>query len=85
MRKAIDSGISRAFRTLRFAKERLIAGARAGSWGPARLRPKIRFNATAIDQDGTLLLMPKEPRLSFYYVPLAAIATIIGAAAGFMS
>lgn len=48
-------------RTLRFAKDRLIAQARAGSWG-APGRTKIRYTATAIDQDGVLLLMPRQCR-----------------------
>jgi hypothetical protein len=72
------------FKRLRFAKDRLIASARAGSW-LGRFRAKARFAAKAVDQDGTLLLMPKEPSLSFIYLPLAALFFIGGAVAGFVS
>ncbi len=70
--------------TLRFAKDRLIAQARAGSWG-APGRTKIRYTATAIDQDGVLLLMPRDPSLAFYYVPLAIVSAVTGALLGVLS
>jgi hypothetical protein len=72
------------FKRLRFLNDRLIASARAGSWF-GRFRAKARFAAKAVDQDGTLLLMPKEPSLSFIYLPLAALFVIGGAVAGFVS
>lgn len=72
------------FKRLRFAKDRLIASARAGAW-IGRFRAKARFAAKAVDQDGTLLLMPKEPSLSFIYLPLAVLFFIGGAVAGFVS
>ena len=71
-------------RHLRFAKDRLIASARAGSW-LGRFRAKARFAASAVDQDGTLLLVPKEPSLAFYYVPCALAAMLGGAGAGFFT
>jgi hypothetical protein len=77
--------MSHPFRHLRFIRDRLIAQARAGSWGAPPGRTKIRYAATAIDQDGVLLLMPKEPSLAFYYVPLAIVATVAGALAGVLS
>ena len=78
------SPISKLFRRLRHARERLVAQARAGSW-TTPFRRTIRLTATAIDQDGILLLMPKEPSLAFYYVPLAALSAVAGAVAGFVS
>jgi hypothetical protein len=72
------------FKRLRFAKDRLIASARAGAW-VGRFRAKARFAAEAVDQDGTLLLMPKEPSLAFIYVPLAVLSFVGGAVAGFVT
>ena len=68
---------------LRFLKDRLIASARAGVW--LGFRAKVRFTAKALDQDGTLLLMPKEPSLAFIYVPLALLFVVGGAVAGFVT
>lgn len=68
---------------LRFLKDRLIASARAGVW--LGFRAKVRFTAKALDQDGTLLLMPKEPSLAFIYVPLALLFVVVGAVAGFVT
>jgi hypothetical protein len=68
---------------LRFLKDRLIASARAGVW--LGFRAKVRFKAKAVDQDGILLLVPKEPSLAFIYVPLALLFVVGGAVAGFVT
>lgn len=47
-----------------------------------RLRRAVRYAATAIDQDGILLLMPREPSLSFVWLPLAVLFAAGGAALG---
>ena len=52
-------------RHVAYALQRLSASARAGSF-LGRFRRRARFAARAIDQDGILLLMPKEPSLAFY-------------------
>ena len=67
----------RPFRRLAFAWARTVASARAGSWG---FRRKARFAARAIDQDGVLLLMPREPSLAFVLVPALFVAAFSGAA-----
>jgi hypothetical protein len=68
---------------LRHLKNRLIALARAGSWlGP--YRAKTRYRVEPVEQDGVILLMPKEPSLAFYYVPLAVVFTVGGAVVGFV-
>lgn len=64
-------------RALRFVGERLVASARAGSY-LGRLRRRARFAALAIDQDGILLLMPREPSLGFVFGPLAALSVAAG-------
>ena len=67
-----------------YAAQRLSASARAGSflWS---FRRRVRFVARAIDQDGILLLMPREPSLAFYWVPLAVLLTTGGALIGALS
>ena len=75
----------RSFRRLRFAHERLKASARAGSFLGSSLRRRVRFAARAVDQDGVLLLMPREPSLAFYWVPLAILFTAGGALLGALS
>ena len=72
-------GGARALRHVRFAWERFVASARAGSWA-GRLRRRARFVARAVDQDGVLLLMPREPSLAFAYVPLLILSAACGAA-----
>jgi hypothetical protein len=67
------------WRRIKFAAERLRASARAGSWF-GRWRRSVRFAARGVEQDGVLLLMPREPSLAFYYVPLAILFTAGGAA-----
>ena len=76
-----DDGAGRQvhpFRRLRFAVERFRASARAGTY--FGWRRAVRFAARALDQDGVLLLMPREPSFAFYYVPLAILFTAGGAA-----
>jgi hypothetical protein len=65
-------------RRLKFAAERLQASARAGSY-LGRFRKRVRFAARGVEQDGVMLLMPKEPSFAFYYVPLAVASVAIGA------
>jgi hypothetical protein len=67
-------------KALRFAFVRLVASARAGSYF-GRLRRRVRFRAVAVDQDGVLLLMPREPSLGFVFVPLAVLFSTAGAVA----
>lgn len=67
----------RPFKCSRFVWQRAVASARASSWG---LRRKARFAARAIDQDGVLLLMPREPSLAFVLVPALISAAFSGAA-----
>jgi hypothetical protein len=74
----------RAFKALilkriRFLFERFVASARAGTY-LGFLRRKARFAARGIDQDGVLLLMPREPSLSIIYVPLLLMSAAGGAA-----
>ncbi len=69
------------FRHVSYAIQRLVASARAGSF-LGRFRRRARFAARAIDQDGVLLLMPREPSLAFYWVPLALLFTAGGALLG---
>jgi hypothetical protein len=64
---------------LRFWFERFVASGRAGAWC-GRFRRGARFAVTAIDQDGVLLLMPREPSFSFVFVPLLLISCAGGAA-----
>jgi len=45
----------------------------------------VRFVARAVDQDDVLLLMPKEPSVTFYYVPLAILFVAGGALLGALS
>lgn len=66
-------------RHLRIILERFRASARAGCWCGG-LRRAARFSVRPIDQDGVLLLMPREPSLGFVYVPLLALAAVAGAA-----
>jgi hypothetical protein len=66
------------------AGQRFVASARAGSF-VGRFRRRARFAARAIDQDGILLLMPREPSLAFYWVPLAIVFTTGGAMLGLLS
>lgn len=58
--------------------QRLVASARAGCY--LGLRRGARFAARAVDQDGILLLMPREPSFAFFYVPLLVVAAAAGAA-----
>lgn len=71
----------RPFRQAVFVYQRLKASARAGSF-LGRFRRRVRFQALGVDQDGVLLLMPREPSLAFYWVPLAILFTAGGAALG---
>ena len=70
-------------RRLIHLKARLIGLARAGSW-LGRYRARTRFRVEPVDQDGVLLLMPQDPSLAFYYVPLAVVVTVGGAVLGFL-
>lgn len=65
-------------RRIRFTLQRFAASARAGCY--SRLRRSARFAARAVDQDGILLLMPREPSFAFFYVPLLVLAAVAGAA-----
>lgn len=65
-------------RRIRFAWQRFAASARAGCY--SGLRRSARFAARVVDQDGTLLLMPREPSFAFFYVPLLVLAAAGGAA-----
>lgn len=65
-------------RRIRFAWQRFAASARAGCY--SGLRRSARFAARALDQDGILLLMPREPSFAFLYVPLLVLAAVAGAA-----
>jgi hypothetical protein len=38
-----------------------------------------------VEQDGVLLLMPREPSLAFYYVPLCLVAVGVGVIVGVLS
>ena len=69
------------FKNLVFLVQRCVASARAGSF-LGRFRRAARFAAKAIEQDGVLLLMPKEPSLAFIWVPLAIVFTAGGAILG---
>jgi len=80
-RKAADPASSGVSRHLLYAGQRFVASARAGSF-LGRFRRRARFAARAIDQDGVLLLMPREPSLAFYWVPLAVVFTAGGAILG---
>ena len=64
-------------KALRFVFARLVASARAGSY-LGRFRRGARFRADAVDQDGVLLLMPREPSLGFVFVPVAALFSAAG-------
>jgi hypothetical protein len=66
-----------ALRRICFAWQRLTASARAGCY--SGLRRQASFAARAVDQDGILLLMPREPSFAFYYVPLLVLAAALGA------
>ena len=82
--KSEQSAVSPAlyvFRRALYAGQRIVASARAGSF-LGRFRRSARFAAKAIDQDGVLLLMPREPSLAFYWVPLAILFTAGGAMLG---
>ncbi|MBP6014472.1 MAG: hypothetical protein KBA31_19745 [Alphaproteobacteria bacterium] len=68
----------------RFLSERLVASWRTTSF-LARFRKRARFAARAIDQDGVLLLMPRESNLSVWYGPLLVAFTIGGAFLGAVS
>jgi len=71
------SGVT-VLRRIRFAWQRFTASARAGCY--SGLRRSARFAARAVEQDGIVLLMPKEPSFTFIYVPLLILAAAIGAA-----
>lgn len=70
-------GVTAALRRIRFAWQRFTASARAGCY--CGLRRRARFAARAVEQDGILLLMPREPSFSFIYVPLLILAAAAGA------
>lgn len=71
--------IRRGGRALRFWFQRFVASGRAGAWcGP--FRRGARFAVVPIDQDGVLLLMPREPSFSFVFVPLLLVSCAGGAA-----
>jgi hypothetical protein len=72
------AGNANVLRRIRFAFERFKASARAGSY-LAGLRRGARFAARGIDQDGVLLLMPREPSFTFVYVPLLLTSAAAGA------
>ena len=82
--KSLIRGPFRALRHFLYAGQRFAASARAGSF-LGRFRRSARFAAKAIDQDGVLLLMPREPSLAFYFVPLALLFAGGGAALGFLT
>ncbi len=67
------------FRHIRFAFQRFVASARAGTY-VGFLRRGARFAVRAIDQDGVLLLMPREPSVAIIYVPLLLLSAVAGAA-----
>jgi hypothetical protein len=82
-----DSQKGRASRHLWFAMQRFVASARAGSF-LGRFRKSARFAARGIDQDDVLLLMPREPSLTFYWAywaPLAIAFAAGGAMLGFVT
>lgn len=58
--------------------QRFVASARAGCY--LGLRRGARFAVRAVEQDGILLLMPREPSFAFFYVPLLVVAAAAGAA-----
>jgi hypothetical protein len=66
-----------ALRRIRFAWQLFAASARAGCY--SGLRRSARFAARGVEQDGILLLMPREPSFAFYYVPLLVLAAALGA------
>lgn len=66
-------------RHIRFAFQRLVASARAGTY-LGFLRRGARFAAQPVDQDGVLLLMPREPSVGIIYVPLLLLSAAAGAA-----
>lgn len=79
MRTVRSPGCPQIFMHIRYAIERFRASARAGCWC-GRLRRAARFSVQPIDQDGVLLLMPREPSLGVLYVPLLGLAAAAGAA-----
>ena len=79
MRHVPAPGCPQISRYLLYAIDRFRASARAGCWFGG-LRRAARVSVRPIDQDGVLLLMPREPSLSFVYVPLLALAAAAGAA-----
>jgi hypothetical protein len=64
---------------IRFALQRCAASARAGTYF-GFLRRGARFAARGVDQDGVMLLMPREPSLTIFYVPLLLFSAACGAA-----
>jgi broad specificity phosphatase PhoE len=74
----------RPLRAARFLSERLVAALRTTSV-LARFRKRVRFMARVIDQDGVLLLMPREPSFGVWYWPLLVASTVGGAVLGALS
>jgi hypothetical protein len=76
---ACKSAGARALRRIGFAFDRFKASARAGAYF-AGVRRAARFAVRPVDQDGVLLLMPREPSFGFFYVPLVVLSAAAGAA-----
>lgn len=76
--RVLAGGGVTVLRRIRFAWQRLTASARAGCY--CGLRRSARFSARAVEQDGIVLLMPREPSFTFIYVPLLILAATAGAA-----
>lgn len=72
-------GCPQILQRIGYAIDRFRASARAGCWCGG-LRRAARFSVRPIEQDGVLLLMPREPSVSFLYVPLLGLAALTGAA-----
>lgn len=60
--------------------QRLQASARAGSY--FGWRQDVVFVVRPVEQNGTILLMPREHSVAFYFVPLAILILILGLALG---
>lgn len=81
---AIVSATHRVLERAKFLHQRIVASARAGTWF-GKFRRSVRFKADAIEQNGTLLLMPREPSFAFYYIPLCIVFVAGGAILGALS
>ena len=79
--KSIVHPLFSPFKHTLYGAQRMVASARAGSF-LGRFRRGARFAVKPIDQDGVLLLMPREPSLAFTWVPLAILSVAGGALLG---